>query len=471
MIITQPRKNRISLDDYNYQRDIQHRLFLSDLSVIETQILHEIIDGSLTINLNLFADEMEIDEAELTPILDKFVEIHLIQRQDNMIFVDKELRKYFETHIVKFEEDFKPSIEFLQGLLGKVPLHVLPTWYSLPKTSDHIFQSIIEKYLITPRIYTAYLKQLVFDDPILNDIFLDMYTTHDFCLKSKDLMKKYSLTKEQLAEFTLLLEYHLVCCTTYRKKGNQWEEFLTPYAEWHDFLLFQRDTAPSPISETIKVYHPEEFGFTNDMCLLLKALKKRSLAVEEENQEYGLTEKDARAIFPRYNEINTPKRYVKNVIGRLLQLKLAHIEGSKLSFHHKAEEWLEKTAEEQAMILYRHPGCSFRQLDRLAISFTERDLREIERNLRRILASGWVYLDDFIKGFTSPIGDTEEITLKHKGKRWAYMHPTYTEKEEQIIKQTLCGRLFECGMVMIGIHKEKLCLRVTPFGQETFGEF
>ena len=470
MIITQPRKNRILLEDYNYHRDIQQRLFLSKLSVFETAVLHEIIDGSLTNNLENLADDLGCEENLLPPVLDKFVEIHLIQRQGKMLFVDKEMRKYFETHAMKFDEDFKPCLQFLQDLLNKVPLHVLPLWYSIPKTSDHIFQSIIEKYLLTPRTYILYLKQLTFEDPILNKIFLDLYTAEDFSIKSKDIIKKYGLSAEQFAEYALNLEYHLVCCTSYKKNGNQWEEFLTPFSEWHDYLLFQKAATPVPISEPVKPYHPDEFGFIKDMSAILNALEKGPLRIKEEKEEYFFTDEDARRLLPRFSELSQPKRHQNNLIANLLQFKLLRMENGLLISHQKAEEWQEKSLEEQAMIIYRHPGCCFRQLERLSISFTERDLREVERNLRRILNSGWVYFDDFIKGFTSPIGETEEMTLTHKGKRWAYNHPRYTEKDEKIIMQTICGRLFESGMVAIGTHKEKLAIRVTPFGQETFGE-
>lgn len=463
MIITQPRKNRILLEDYNYQRDIQQRLFLSKLNVFETTVLHEIIDGSLTTNLENLADDLGVDENLLPPVLDKFVEIHLIQRQGKMLFVDKEMRKYFETHAMKFDEDFKPSLQFLQDLLSKIPLHVLPIWYSLPKTSDHIFQSILEKYMLTPRTYIIYLKQLTFEDPILNKIFIDIYSADDFSIKSKDIIKKYGLTAEQFAEYALNLEYHLVCCTSYRKIGNLWEEILTPFSEWHDYLLFQKAATPAPISEPVKPYHPDEFGFVKDMSAILNALEKGPLRIKEENEEYFFSDEKLR--FSEY-----PKRHQNNLIAKLLQFKLLRLEKNLLISLHKAEEWEEKTLEEQAMIIYRHPGSCFRQLERLSITFTERDLREVERNLRRILSSGWVYFDDFIKGFTSPIGETEEMTLTHKGKRWAYNHPRYTETDEKIIMQTICGRLFESGMVAIGTHKERLAIRVTRFGQETFGE-
>ena len=41
-------------------------------------------------------------------------------------------------------------MEFIQLLLRKVPIDILPTWYPIPRTSNSIFDSLIEKYMKTP---------------------------------------------------------------------------------------------------------------------------------------------------------------------------------------------------------------------------------------------------------------------------------------------------------------------------------
>ena len=115
-------------------------------------------------------DCLECDQSTLKSALDTFSRIGLTMRQADLLFIDKELRKYFEFHIAKFSDNFEPSFESLQGLLNKVPISVLPTWYSIPRTSDNIFASIVEKYLITPKVYESYLHELTFDDPIINKL-------------------------------------------------------------------------------------------------------------------------------------------------------------------------------------------------------------------------------------------------------------------------------------------------------------
>lgn len=472
MIITQPRKNRISLEDYDYREDIQHRLFLANLSVFESEVLREIVDGSLSTTTEMIADNLDIEEEEVLPVLDKLCEIGLIQKQDHMVFVDKEMRKYFEAHIVKFDDNFKPGVEFLQGLLNKVPIHVLPNWYAISKTSDHIFQSIIEKYMLTPKTYGTYLKELTFESAILNGIFHDLYQANDFVLPTKIIQDKYGLSDTQLAECILQLEYHLVCCVSYRQKDRGWEEILTPFYEWHEHLKFQRDTNPKSIENKgeISLYHPDDFGFAKDLSILLEALKDSNLTLIKDGDEFNLPEETARQLFPHYSSLSSPNIHIENLVAKLLQLKLAKIVNGELVGSYKSEDWLDKPLEEQGMLLYRHPGSCFRELKRQSISYTDRDMRETERNLRRISNKDWVYFDDFMKGFTAQVGHSEALMLINKGKRWSYNRPNYSENELQIIQGIILGRLFEAGIISMGTHRGHLCIRLTAFGKETFND-
>ncbi len=70
------------------------------------------------------------------------------------LFVDKDVRKYFEAKVEKFDEDFQPNLDFLQSILNKVSIHTLPLWYPIPRSTDNIFASIIETYFSTPKIYS-----------------------------------------------------------------------------------------------------------------------------------------------------------------------------------------------------------------------------------------------------------------------------------------------------------------------------
>ncbi len=462
MLTVQIRKNRISLEDYNYKRDIQYRQFLSSLTVFESQILQEIVDGSLTTTAEKISNNIDADESAILPFLDKLHKIQLIQSQDKLIFVDKELRKYFEVHIAQFDEDFKPNLEYLHGLLHKLSIHILPNWYAIPRTSDDIFSSIIDKYMITPKTYSSYLKELTFDSTTLNAIFQDVYTAPEYQLNAKEVMQKYTLSREEFTECMLLLEYNLVCCTSYQQVDDQWEEIITPFHEWHEHLLFQKRSIPTSITkaEEIKRHHSESFGFVSDLNIIINHLQNRPLPVEETENEHTLSESISTKLFPQHSS-----NHVKNLVAKILQLHLAEVRDNEMHALPKSEEWLEQSLEEQAMLLYRHPSSCFRHLLK-ENSFCDRDLRETEKNMRRVLQSGWVYYDDFIKGFTAPIGDTEAVSLTKKGRQWQYARPVYKEPQLQIIKHTIFGRLFEAGIVATGIHKDKLCFSITPFGKE-----
>ncbi len=46
-------------------------------------------------------------------------------------------------------------------VLKRIPISVLPNWYSFPRSTDHIFDSIIEKYMMTPKVYRRHLLDLI----------------------------------------------------------------------------------------------------------------------------------------------------------------------------------------------------------------------------------------------------------------------------------------------------------------------
>src|SRR3569832_2080321 len=137
--LTAAKKNKISLADYNYRRDIENRLLMANFSTFEVAVLEEILYSSIKTPIRKIAKNLERGEEELLPILEKFSKTGLLIIEGDAIVVDKETRKYFETEIEKFEEGFTPGMEFLQNLLKKIPIHVLPIWYSIPRTSNNIF--------------------------------------------------------------------------------------------------------------------------------------------------------------------------------------------------------------------------------------------------------------------------------------------------------------------------------------------
>lgn len=466
MLASNVKKNKVELTDYNYQRDIENRLLISKLTTFELDVINEILDGSLKTSVEELADNLNTNEAQLLPVLKKLSKTKLFQISNDNVIIDKEMRKYFECQMIKFEEDFEPNMEFLQGLLSKIPIHVLPNWYAISRSSDHIFNSIVEKYLLTPRIYERYLHDLVFDDPVLKSISQEVFASPELKVSARELIAKHSLTPERFEECMLHLEFNLVCCLSYQRVNDYWEEVVTPFYEWKEYLEHINRNNPKSICDTenIKREHPHDFGFTKDLFLILKGLHKTPLQLAGSAE--SIKPKDLGPYLPHLDQIASPCEYSKHLIKTLLTLQLAEISSKKVHPAESAKEWLDKPVQDQAIGLYRHFINSPRGNEAFA-PFTDRDIREIEKSLKKVVTCGWVYLDDFLDSFIASIGSSEATTLKNKGKKWKYTIPMYSEADLAFVRTTIKERFFEAGLVSTGTHNGKVCFTVTPFGRMT----
>lgn len=265
------KKNKVNLADYQFKKDIANRLFLSSLSPHDVNILQELLYLPSKIDFAELIENVEESKSEVLSALDKFSKIGLVVQQRETLFVDKELRKYFEFHIAKFKGTNEPSFEFLQGLLNRVPISVLPVWYSIPRTSDNIFSSLVEKHLFTPKIYEQYLKELTFSDPILKLIIQDVFESPTLCQTASELRKRYNIAKEKFQEYVLLLEFHFVLVSSFL----DWDEVLTPFYEWADYLRFVKHHAPKPVkADQVLCQNDIEFAY-------LKSLPQSKLSFQE----------------------------------------------------------------------------------------------------------------------------------------------------------------------------------------------
>lgn len=437
------RKNKITLTDYNYRQDIENRLFMAELSILEADVLTEIVNGSLKTPIDVLADNLNISPKELKKVLDKLVKSRLFKIEGTWIVVDKEMRKYYEAQILKFDKDFRPDLEYLQGLLSKVPIQALPLWYAIPRSSDNIFQSIVEKFLQTPKVYERYLQELSFENPILSAIVKEIFEANDYKLSSQKLIEKFKLSREQFEEHMLFLEFSLVGCISYHKVDDVWQEVVTPFHEWREYQLLIQKTNPTPIkdSQNIKTQYTHHFGFLNELNAFLASISKKGIPL---------------------------KSGCSKIIDACLLLKIARIDKQKVIPTAHTQEWLEKPLPEQALYLYRQ-SLNHLLSDERGASFSEKDFREVEKSLKRLSHGEWVYFDDFLKGCLAAVGSALPVYLQNKGRRWKYCTPEYRENELQFIKLIICDYLMKAGMIDIGYHHEKLCLCLTPFGRHSLG--
>lgn len=456
------KKNKIALADYNYRRDIDNRLLMAQFSTLDLSVLEEILFSPLKIPVRKIAKNIDEPEENVQLVLKKFSQTGLLSFEDDSIVVDKELRKYFEAEMHKFDPDFKPDMDFLQGLLKKVPINVLPLWYAIPRTSNNIFDSLVEKYLATPQVFQRYLMELNMGDPALSAIVTDVYRSPDLCLTVKEVCAKYGLSHEQFEEAMLHLEFNFVCSLGYRKNGDEWREVVTPFQEWKDYLAFLRDTTAKAVPDFSKVkrMRPHDYSFVQDMASILHAAKKQLIV---------LNAKGYTLLASKCEELEDNTAYLEQVIRKLRLLKLIDIVDDKLVILEDVHEWLEMRLENRALYLYRHPLNRICSADLPSALTTERVIREAEKSITRVLYSGWILFDDFIKGIYVPITDHSSVVLKKVGKNWRYTIPEYNEDEKALLKAVIFEWLMEAGMTATGTYEDKDCFCVTSFGQSLFG--
>jgi hypothetical protein len=315
-------------------------------------------------------------------------------------------------------------------------------------------------------------------DPNLAGIIHDVFHSKDFQVPSQELIDKYGFSREQFEEYMLHLEFHFICCLGYQKVGRKWQEIVTPFSEWRDYMHFLRSTEPQTIDDKqtpIQRYRPNDFSFIQDLAAVLNLAKKQPFVLIESKSLKQLLPNDttlaAIAAKCEGTKVSDPhfNSYVFQLISKLRMLKLADIVDGRLYALESANDWLDMRLENRALYIYRHP------LNRLLTDHlpghicTERNIREAEKSVMRVLNAGWVYFDDFIKGALVVLSEESTIVLKRIGKTWKYTLPIYTQEEQDLIKATIFEWLFEMGVVSTGTHKGKDCFYVTAFGQSLFG--
>jgi len=473
------KKNKINLDDYDYQRDIKNRLLLSRFSSEYIQILEEIVYGSPIIPLSLLVQQVGKTYEELQTILQKLSETDLFKIENQKIIVNKENRKYFATQIIKFDKKFIPGVDFLRALLKKVPIPVLLNWYPIPRTSDNIFDSLIEKYLGTPQTFQRYLSELNLENQNLNGIVNDLLNSKNYKIYSEDLRKKYMLSKESFEKHILYLEFNFLCCLIYEKKDGEWVEVVSLFQEWQDYLRFLKKTQPKKIEKKSQIHRtrPNDFAFVEDMSIIIELAITIPLYVRLNNNENWMFDKQSiNHIIKRVKGFDLHSEegnsfltnYFVKIIQKLLFLKFSQIQKGELIIENDAKEWLALPTEKKALNIYNH---TLKHLNSFAFPSqicNERNFHEITKTIKRILNAEWVFLDDFLQGIIAPISEKSKMMLKKKGGYWAYTLPDYSDKEIRFFKKVYeC--LFETGLITTGSYQGKTCLKITPFGQFTFG--
>jgi len=461
--IATSRKNKICLLDYDYQNDIENRVLLATFSKFELEILEELLFSSIKTSKSRLSKDLNIEKNDLLPVLEKLEKIKLLKIDEDSIIIDKKMRKYFEFEYMRFDENFKPDLQFINNLLQKIPIHILPIWYTIPKSSNNIFNSIIDKFLISPQVFLRYLEDLEHENHIFLGIIQDLYNSDNFELKSDDLQKKYDLDKAKYLEYILLLEFNFVCFQSYKETKEGYEEIITPFYEYKEYLQFLKKTKAPSIRDKNKLIKKRnsDFGFVEDISSILQ-MSNKGLSLNEikQNIKEEINIKDP--------DILVTLTYIDSLIDKLDQLKFVEKKNNFLKITDSGSKWAKLNLEHRALHLYYHSLNSLKDNNLPNELKNEKSIREAEKTISRVTKTGWVYFDDFIKGSICALRDEQQIKIKPIGKVYRYAMPIYTEEERVFIKKIIFEKLFEAGIVSVGSLNAKDCFCVTKFGQTLF---
>jgi len=440
------KKNKIFLADFQYKKEIENRLFMASLTPFEVTVLQEIIHSSIKIPISDLCDTLSCPEYLLLPVFEKFCKIGLLTRQKDSLYVDKVLRKYFEFHIQKFDNDFVADIEFFLGILSMLPISILPIWYGIPRSSDNIFQSLIEKYFLTPKIYQKYLDDLVFDEEHLTAIKDDLFLSPDLALEIPHIREKYSLSKEKLKESLLILELHFVGAETFHRNKEDCKGILKPFLEFREYLFETRKSLQTIEDQCqIKTQYEDDFGFLFAFQDFLKELNDDTFVYEETDSHKAFV--NQAWVLGFVQEPTGPPKVKQN-----------------------PKAFLDMSLQNRAALIYRYAAADYAYNvfadHRPTIECVERSIREIENGLRKVIGKGWIFFDDFFNNFNGHIGDSDPVILKKVGKTWSYVAPVYTPCEAFFIEQMIFKTLFRAGITATGRYQGRLCFTVTNFGKK-----
>ena len=460
------KRSKINLSDYNYERDIKNRLLMATFSVFEVDLIDNILNSSLIVKIEDLALEMEATSDYLMPFLEKLLVTELFKITGSKLEVSKEMRKYYEFQIKKFDDDFESNMEFIREVLRKVPIGVLPAWYSIPKTADNILVALIDKYFASPMGYKKYIRELRFEDDLLNKITLDIFEQGGRRLSSDSIREKYQISREQFELYMLHLEFNFVGYLLYEKDGDNWHEVIKPFYEWKVYLDNEALVVNELADSDIELLYQEEDNFLEDMRAVVKYLQEHTIGAVMVEGCYRTSPEECSRLTSLLKR-SICQEYLDMLINKLSLLKLIKEDDKYISIEEdNLKEFNNIDDEELAIYLLRYRRGAFFNFDidsQLAID--DNNQRNIIKSLSKLLKCEWMYLKTFLRSIEFGIGKARDIHLAREGRHWKYIFPKHSESEENYIKAVVLERAFQSGLLQIGELNGEKCIRLTDLGK------
>ena len=457
-------KTYVTLSDYDYSRDIALRTLIATLQPQDILILEEILYSPLQFPIEVLCTNLHLSQDIVDASLTKLQETNLFTRQHGQLVVCKEMRKHLELQIDPLDPDFRPDLTYMQQLLKKVPIEVLPTWYHISRASHQIFESIIEKYLKTPQLYKRYLREQLSGNHMLHQLLDTVFASPSLRVSLQYLQTHFNLSCEELHEYILLLEFNFLGCLCSEVTEEGIEQYITPFAEWRDYLLFQQQNAPESITESVMPLRPTEYAFCDDLAHLLKGspLPLQSIA------PLSLAQETYQSLCKTLKGEPPPQTYVHQLLEQGLKLSLADIHQMEWIPAPQAIEWTACAPNMRAHFTYRHPNTLALYENTNTYRPIEKLLLDLERALAHIADAEWIYVDAFLNSAPLALKESDTIQLRRIKHTWQYHRPHYTSEDREYLKILITEYLYMTGIVHLGKTEHGLCFMLTHLGKTCF---
>jgi hypothetical protein len=336
----------------------------------EVLILQALLDLSNNISLEDIQAECDLPPQEIINSLEKLSSIGLTARHHNQILVDKQLRKYYETQLLRFSPTLYPTIDLFTHQLKKISIELISLWYSLPKNCSNLLQTLIDKFFKSPQLYQRHLSEIQLEQPNLYRAYDLLINSPGHSLLYHEFMQRLELSQEERETYLLMLEFSGIAFLHFRIHPH------TTSLTAHVSLLGEWVEYQKIINPTSKEISPQVY-LHQDTWWFIKLMEELAITLRQE----GLLPAETEAISLQH------ARAIEKGIEQGLFLK----KGSSIYPGLALDNWLGESYEGRAWSLYRLSTTPFPipidsgSLRELA---TQRNIREIERSLRRFIGQG-----------------------------------------------------------------------------------
>lgn len=179
------------------QEEALRRERFSKLSSFHLEVLDTLSFFSIKVPLSQLAQELEVEELELLPVIKELESLEILHFSCPEITVEKKARKYLESRLDLIgSKSFSP--QHLQMLWSLTPPEQLYSIYPQCNHSDTLINVVLERYFKTPRIYQSTIFEICHLNPDLKELYQALEASETGALPAEEFSHEL-IVKAELA--------------------------------------------------------------------------------------------------------------------------------------------------------------------------------------------------------------------------------------------------------------------------------